>query len=64
MWEIGTEGYSSQEGIAARQAAAVITQPMVKDPWSTIISSIVGLLAGGFAVYKRKQWIDTPTKGS
>ena len=64
LWDLGSEGYSSREGKQAGAAAQVIATPLVGQPIATAIAGIVSLLAGGFAVYKRKQWLDTPTKKS
>ncbi len=62
LWNVGSEGYTSPEGLAARQAITQTATPVVGEPWATIIGSLVGLLAGGFAVYKRRKYLDTPTK--
>lgn len=60
LYEVGKDGLVSSEGVQARAGATAIAQPIVGDPWAGIIGSIVGLLAGGFAVWKRKKWLDTP----
>lgn len=56
------EGYRSTEGIAAKAAVATVAQPLVGEPWATILGSIAGILLGGAAVHKRKKWLDTPVK--
>ena len=64
LWDLGSEGYSSQEGKTAGAAAQVIATPLVGQPIATAIAGIVSLLAGGFAVYKRQKYLDTPVKKS
>lgn len=63
-WEIGREGYISPEGVATRTAVETAAKPFVGEPWATILGTIGGLFAGGYAVYKRRQWLDTPTESS
>jgi len=60
-WTMGSEGYSSPEGIAARAAVKTVAQPLVGEPWSVILSNLASLLIGGYAIYKRQKWLDTPT---
>lgn len=59
-WEEGKEGYRSPEGIATRTAIETAATPFVGEPWANIISTVAGLLAGGYAVHKRRKWLDTP----
>lgn len=61
-WDIGKEGYTSPEGVAARGAVTTIAKPIIGEPWSAILGSIGALLIGGYAVHKRKQWLDAPPK--
>ena len=60
VWNTGFEGYNSREGISAKQAITQTALPLVGEPWATIIGSIAGLLAGGYAVHKRRKYLDTP----
>ena len=57
-YSIGSDGYGSPEGTAARLGMEAASRPFVGDAWATILGSVAGLVAGGFAVYKRKKWID------
>lgn len=59
-WEAGREGYVSEEGIAVRTGVETAARPLVGDPWATILGTVAGLIAGGYIVYKRKQWLETP----
>lgn len=62
VYRTGVEGYRSPEGVAAKAAITTVAQPLVGEPWSTILGSIAGILLGGAAVHKRRKYLDTPTK--
>jgi len=61
-YELGKEGYSSPEGTATRTAVETAAKPFVGEPWATILASLIGILTGGYAVHKRRQWLDTPSE--
>lgn len=58
------DGAASIEGLAAREGMSAVATPIVGADWGTILGSLAGLITGGYAVYKRKKWIDQdPPKG-
>ncbi|MBA7495377.1 hypothetical protein ES702_05959 [subsurface metagenome] len=64
LYELGIEGYKSDEGQQAGQAAQVIATPLVGQPLATAIAVIVSSVLGGVAVWKRQKYLDTPVKKS
>lgn len=57
--DLAEVGYNSPEGIAIREGIKAAAGPIVGTDWGNILSAIAGALGGGYAVHKRKKWLDT-----
>jgi len=61
--DMGVDGYNSPEGMAIREGIKAAVGPIAGTDWGNILGVLAGVLGGGYAVYKRKKWIDSKPPG-